>query len=109
MKKELAVLVFGAMLAAALCADAGTLLEIPKDVKLGDRQCKALSFPGVDPAKGRVVVDLSCRIDYPRATEKIVRVTVKNPVKTVFSVDRKTDEFNVSVSGGGGRLSPCLE
>ena len=237
MKKELAGLVFGAMLAAALCADAGTLLEIPKNVKLGDRQCKALCFPWVDPAKGRVVVDLSCRIDYPRAAgwcpcwqievngkaitaaatrsetrllnrpyclnnkwhgryaadnrsdkwyalylpdfksagrhfnppliseatrvaldisdlvktdsintvthraggvsgsfyksqgatdrtpsvvfgeiriymekelsriprapEKIIRATVKNPVKTVFSVDRKPDAFNVSVSGGG--------
>jgi hypothetical protein len=67
MKRELAVLVFGAMLAAALCADAGMLLEIPKDVKLGNRQCKALCFPGVDPAKGRVVVDIRCRIDYPRA------------------------------------------
>ncbi|MBR3921662.1 MAG: hypothetical protein IKJ45_00980, partial [Kiritimatiellae bacterium] len=67
MKKEFAMLVFGAMAVAATCADAGTLLEIPGDIKLGNRQCKVLSFPGVDPAKGRVVVDLRCRIDYPRA------------------------------------------
>ena len=44
-----------------------TLFEQVKDFKLGNRQSKVLSFPGVDPAKGRVVVDLRCRIDYPRA------------------------------------------
>ena len=52
MKKELAVFVFGAMLAVVAGLDAGTLLEIPGDVKLGNRQSKVLSFPGVDPAKG---------------------------------------------------------
>ena len=67
MKKELAVFVFGAMLAVAAGLDAGTLLEIPGDVKLGNRQSKVLSFPGVDPAKGRIVVDFQYRIDYPRA------------------------------------------
>ena len=67
MKKELAGLVFGAMLAAVFGVQAGTLLEIPGDVKLGNRQSKVLSFPGVDPAKGRIVVDFQYRIDYPRA------------------------------------------
>ena len=44
MKKELAVFVFGAMLAVAAGLDAGTLLEIPGDVKLGNRQSLALTL-----------------------------------------------------------------
>ena len=55
------------MLAAAVSAEAGVLVDVGGDIRLGNRQSRELGFPGVDPAKGRVVVDFHNRIDYPKA------------------------------------------
>ena len=53
---------------AAFAAHGGEVLfEHGKEFKIGNRQCKEFRFVSPDPAKGRVVVDLRCRIDYPRA------------------------------------------
>ena len=55
------------MLAAAMSAEAGVLVDVGGDIRLGNRQSRELGFPGVDLAKGRVVVDFHNRIDYPKA------------------------------------------
>ena len=66
-KRRKIVFVFWAMVSFVFGMKAEMLYELPDDVKLGNRQSKELRFPGVDPANGRIVVDLRCRIDYPRA------------------------------------------
>ena len=55
------------MLAAAVAAEAGVLVDVGGDIRLGNRQSRELRFPGVDVSKGRVVVEMRNRIDYPRA------------------------------------------
>ena len=56
-----------AVVAATLAADAAVLFNADGDIKLRNRQSRELLFYGVDPAKGRVVVDFHNRIDYPKA------------------------------------------
>ena len=55
------------MLAAAVSAEAGVLVDVGGDIRLGNRQSWELRFPGIDMSKGRVVVDFHNRIDYPKA------------------------------------------
>ena len=52
---------------ATFAADAAVLFSADGDIKLRNRQSRELRFCGVDPAKGRVVVDFHNRIDYPKA------------------------------------------
>ena len=56
-----------AAVVATLAADAAVLFNADGDIKLRNRQSRELRFYGVDPAKGRVVVDFHNRIDYPKA------------------------------------------
>ena len=53
--------------AMSMVADATTLFKAESDLRIGNRQSRELCFPGVDPSKGRVVVDFHNRIDYPKA------------------------------------------
>ena len=43
------------------------ILAEKDDVRLGKRQSREWTFPAVDPAKGRVVLEFRHRIDYPSA------------------------------------------
>ena len=52
---------------ATLVANAEVFFKAEGDIRLRNRQSRELKFPGVDPAKGRVVVDFHNRIDFPKA------------------------------------------
>lgn len=60
------IICFFAASLMAFEAAADVIVPADKDIYIGNRQHRAWAFPGVDPAKGRVVVEFLHRIDWPR-------------------------------------------